>query len=184
MLKIKTIASMCKKSGTICLVDTGSKKTTQWVGDGKAFYPLTNIPYLEMANLTTLLELKEKQLEKISTQHVRERDLSSISFEDTDDEKPITAETLRLNIYDKTYIAFETSQGYIYMDSSYLKPLSNIYDELEFYVRRKTGTAEPYIICKTGLILQGIFMAENIITPDICKQMIKITGDAKQIFKE
>ena len=69
-MKIKQIAALCKKSKCIFLYDKeGEKYSSQWVGDGKAIYPLINIPYMETDNLCTIFESTEKQQNDFMIRH-------------------------------------------------------------------------------------------------------------------
>ncbi len=188
MLKIKQVASKCKKRGIIYLIDqisgideeTGEVledvKRSQWVSDGKCFYPLNNIPYLKIENLVNIFEIKEKQLEKIATEKMRTYDFNGLNFEDVDiTEQPIKEEDIKIELNGVTYMAFNTSRGIIYIDSSALAPLANMFDLLQLYERVNKQNGKIYVACKTGFLIQAIITPEHIITPKFAEDLSKLS---------
>ncbi len=181
MLKIKQIASKCKRTGTLLLCDhEESGQVIQWVSDGYSYYPLNNIPYLKMDNLITLLEITEKQLEKIETEHISVKDISGISFDDFEEgERVVTPESIKVQFNGVSYGIFRTTEGVVYIDSSAVLPLSNMINMIEFYERKDRKSGKSYIVCKTGMLIQAVILAENIISPKLVDELYKIAEITK-----
>ncbi len=176
MLKIKQIASKCKRTGTVLLCDHEEEgQVIQWVSDGYSFYPLNNIPYLKMDNLITLLEITEKQLEKIVAEHINVKDIRGICFDDFEEEERIVApESIKVQFNGVSYGIFRTTEGVVYIDSSAVSPLSNMINMIEFYERKDRKSGKSYIVCKTGMLIQGIILSENIISPKFVDELYKL----------
>ena len=83
-MKIKSIATICKKNKQVVLFNRYSDSGTisQYIGDGSAVYPISGLPELDEESILTIFDVPEKQREDWL---VRYRDIpEGISFEDTD----------------------------------------------------------------------------------------------------
>jgi hypothetical protein len=101
-MKIKSIATICKKNKQVVLFNRYSDSGTlsQYIGDGNTVYPISGLPELDEESILTIFDVPEKQREDWL---VRYRDIpEGISFEDTDATKKIIEQaTFRLCIAER-----------------------------------------------------------------------------------
>lgn len=129
-MKIQAIAALCKKRKKISSFQVGE---TQFVGTGTAYYSLGDIPYMDANALCELFGLKDSERESW------EIDLftRNMFFERKGDaeEKEASEMALGLSHLGKDYAALLDEDGIQYIDTEYLKPVSDCKD-LKFVVRR------------------------------------------------
>lgn len=142
-MKVKTLAALCRKNKAFCLYDrvTASGEVSgQWLGDGRAVYPIAGLPYLEEESIYTLFDITDKQQSKILFRH--EPLPGGINFEDVDpDEQPLDREKLSLAVDGKILEPLQTRRGVVFIDATYLSPLADAADMLELYERHTEAGA-------------------------------------------
>ena len=163
-MKIKSIATICKKNKQVVLFNRYSDSGTisQYIGDGSAVYPISGLPELDEESILTIFDVPEKQCEDWL---VRYRDIpEGISFEDTDaTEKIIEQGNLSIVYSGKTLKPLQTRRGLVFIESRYLSPVSDVLDVLELY-ERVTPFGAPYIVAKAGFLLQAVIMPCDVIS--------------------
>lgn len=166
-MKIKSIATICKKNKQVVLFNRYSDSGTisQYIGDGSAVYPISGLPELDEESILTIFDVPEKQREDWL---VRYRDIpEGISFEDTDaTEKIIEQGNLSIVYSGKTLKPLQTRRGLVFIESRYLSPVSDVLDVLELY-ERVTPFGAPYIVAKAGFLLQAVIMPCDVISAPI-----------------
>ena len=176
-MKLKAIASMCKKSKRIMLIDVGTDKrdVVQWVGDGTAFYPLYGMPYLEEDHIYTLFDVPEKEVPKMMFDHIKSTVGLAVSFSDTEaDEREIDPHGLRLIMGGSIVQPYATSDGGgIFVDTVALAPINDALDYLTLHERRSSDGG-LHIAVKNGLVLQGILFPMQIEDMQLMSRLMEL----------
>lgn len=171
-MKIKTLAALCRKNKAFCLYDSQTESGEdggQWLGDGRAAYPIAGLPYLEEESIYTLFDITDKQQSKILFRH--EPLPGGINFEDVDPaEQPLEREKLSLAVDGKILEPLQTRRGVVFIDAAYLSPLADAADMLELYERR-TEAGGTYIAAKLGLLLVGIIFPYDLIREEFVEKV-------------
>ena len=174
-MKIKSIATICKKNKQVVLFNRYSDSGTisQYIGDGSAVYPISGLPELDEESILTIFDVPEKQREDWL---VRYRDIpEGISFEDTDaTEKIIEQGNLSIVYSGKTLKPLQTRRGLVFIESRYLSPVSDVLDVLELY-ERVTPFGAPYIVAKAGFLLQAVIMPCDVISTQFVQRLQELT---------
>lgn len=167
-MKIKEIARLCKKRKRITVYRVGN---TQWVSNGYAAYPLHGLPKLEEKSLFTMFDIPEESRDSYfyREEQVEPRDTGfPISFEDYfEQEEQAEPEELVISYFWENLKGIRTSSGTVFFDAELLKPFD---DDYNFYVRL-SPKGVPYIAVKKGMILLGVIMIKDVLTPDILEKM-------------
>lgn len=72
-MKLKKVAALCCQEGAVRLfdqTDASGEVVRQWLGDGRAAYPIDGMPYMETDNICTMFDIPEKKQEKMTFRHV------------------------------------------------------------------------------------------------------------------
>lgn len=159
-MKIKKIAQLCKQEGVADLLNYTSPSgcVTQWITDGRAIFPVEGLPYLRAENLPSLLELNEKQQEKM---HIREREApTTISFSDTEDgEKAAVQQRVSVNHGGRELMPLVVpGVGTRWVDRALLAPIFAEYENVELTLRRSTAGGTEIIAAKAGFMLVGLVL--------------------------
>lgn len=177
-MKIKAIASICKKSKCVFLYDQpGEDYVAQWVGDGKALYPIVNVPYMETDNLCTIFEYTDKQQNDFVIRHAGIPD--NISIENTDPtEKAIQSENIQISYGGRMLKPLHSSKGLIFIDTMYLSPLADIRSIMQFFERTTSGGV-PYIVVKAGFLIHAVIMTYDAINETFVKIIEKLSRESR-----
>lgn len=101
-MKIKSIATICKKNKQVVLFNRYSDSGTisQYIGDGSAVYPISGLPELDEESILTIFDVPEKQREDWL---VRYRDIPEgiASRTPTQPKRSLNKATFRLCIAEK-----------------------------------------------------------------------------------
>ena len=178
-MKLKAIASMCKRSKQIMLVDIGvdNQCCVQWVGDGTAMYPLYGMPHLEEDQIYTLFDVPEKDVGKMMFNSFRTDDDECIglNFADTDNEEH-ELEQIGLSLVVGSGIVrpYRTSNGgVLFLDTAALTPINDALDYLTMH-ERTTRAGQTYVAVKNGLLLQGIIMPMKIEKRQLMNRLLEL----------
>lgn len=174
-MKFKDIASLCKKNKKIYLYC--GEDDLQWIGDGAAMYPLHNMPLLTKQNLFTLFDIPDS---KKNDYFFREDKMpEGYCLEDTDDlENLIDHEGILITRMGTTLRPCKTSQGLVFINTAYLKPVSDMKDTIELY-ERLTISGRTYIAIKNGLLLVGIVQINDVIDDRFVEEMETLTKQCR-----
>jgi hypothetical protein len=171
-LKIKNVAQICKHTKTVYLLENDADNPCQWIGNGKAFYPVTGLPLLNEESIYTIFDIPEKQRDKWFYSY--EEMPVHISFEDTvQEEYQIEKYNLSISYNGMQLRSLHTFNGIVFIESQYLSPLVNVLDNVEFYVRKKPS-GEIYIVAKTGFLIAAVIMPEVVLTDDFMDLLDKL----------
>lgn len=162
-MKIKEIAKLCKRSGIMMLYK--QENGIQWLGDGSTFYPIEDLPELSESVLHAIFDFTEKEKERVLFKRAEK---TYINLDDNDqDEIMLDDNLMSIIVTDKIIKPFSTPRGIVFIDTAYLKPLKDITDELQYYVRI-AGEGQQYIIAKIGMLVVAAIMPFNA----VCKELV------------
>lgn len=144
----KKVLEICKKNKTF--ISYRDSQTTQWLGDGSAFYLLHENREFKPEFLTAAAKLNENDL--LGTFFGKER--LSKTFELTDmasHEEICRVSLIDLVIDNKKYKVVFTIDGARLIDADYI-----IWDELEYEVYFRVFEGRKYFVIKQGMCICAI----------------------------
>ena len=167
-MKIRSIIDICKKSGRMMLFENENE---QWISDGIAVYPMFSLPKFDMDTLFRTYDITDKQAEKLQFTHYGKMP-DAFCFDDTVLEEVLINQAPSYFL-DKV-IPFVTSQGIEFIESKYLRPLSDIDSTLRIY-ERYTKSGQLYFAVKSGFVLVAIILPTNFINEKFVQELEEMT---------
>lgn len=179
-MKIKKIEKLCKDAGAIFLYDepgaideeTGEleEPTRQWMGDGRAAYPLDGMPYLAEREVCAIFDIDEKKRDKIVINHF-ENMPEFVSFADQlETDEPLEEVRFQMSLGSDELALFRDAGGrLIVILADYKKPIDN-WKECQCF-KRMSANGNPVVAVMSGCILRGI-----IATYRISEQLVETLG--------
>lgn len=156
-MKIKNICKFCKKNGFVLFVDEENHE--QWLGDAAGMYLVQGLPLLNEESICVMFDITEKQKKSLQI-HIQEKP-AGINFNDTDNNETL-CEKLPISIFtDRMLSPYKTQTGICFIDEEYMKPLIDVWDEIEIY-QRMTEDLRPYFVAKVGFLVYAILMPYKI----------------------
>ncbi|MBE6693398.1 MAG: hypothetical protein E7589_01350 [Ruminococcaceae bacterium] len=160
-MKFKAIERLVKAEGYIALLDErveGEESVTvarQWMGDGRAFYPLDGLPMLTEEGVLVMFDIDAKKREKIVFHHEAQLP-ESVCFADLSDEDVLLEPyDIKITVNGAELLLLkDEADKLICIQRKYLTPFEKL-KELELYRRRDANGVE-YVAVKIGCILRGI----------------------------
>ena len=162
-MKLNNVASICArvKCAHIGHVVDRDGVLTQFVGDGGAMYRIDGLPALDKDTLLTIFSVLPKKKEEWQ---VYEGGLPvGINAKDADPtERALEPGRIRIVHGGRLLVPLFGGGGVVFMDSAYLKPIKDDAGVQQLFLRR-SEFGEPYIVVKTGFLLQAIIRPEDVI---------------------
>jgi len=155
-MKIKAIASICRKVKGICLYHEEDKDRS-WVGDGYAAYILPDS--LSDSTLGSLEAIFDIPPEKAETYSMSEKEFpAGIGTADDAEETELNYDSdFRLIHEGVDMLPLRAPDGSTYLiKTRYLSPINDA--EVLRLSLRHTDAGRPYIAAKDGLFLTGVIM--------------------------
>lgn len=122
---IKEISKLVLKRGAAVIYDD-QQRVTQWISNGKAFYPTYGLPTLDVDSLLYVLDIPEKKQEKVFKDHVYSMP-GALNFSDYDDtERELPRVQTTVGFEGDVWMPVRTSLGLMFIDPAYLKPLKAV----------------------------------------------------------
>lgn len=183
-MKIKKIIDLIKKSGVLAIYEG---KDCQWLSDGHATYPVTDLPEICSVTLCAMYDITAKQADKL---RIIDRIAlpTTCNYADTvENEKIIPECPIEIIVGDKRLIAYATSQGIAFLDKRYLAPFSDMDENMLRVYERYTADGDLYFVVKNGFMLVGIIEPAKVINVDFVasiKSMATACEIALQNVKE
>lgn len=184
-MKIKSIFDICKKNQRIFLFEKRSTEgsvSEQWISDGSGTFLAEGFPYLDKDTLMAFFDVSEVKREDWQVFH---NDFpTTVSFDDASpEEKVIEAHNITIQHGKKTLQTLHTSEGITFIDTEYLKPISDIRDSIEFYERR-TITGQLYIVAKAGMMIQAVIMPFEYLNKTSIAQLEMLLNGCQEAYKK
>lgn len=182
-MKIKKIGAICNADGRYYLMnqrDSAGEIAYQWLGDGKAAYPLVGLPLMDLDNICAMFDITEKKRDKLIMRTVDAPE--TMNWDDTDRmERNIDDPELCVRYDGRDLLPLETSRGIVFIQEKYLAPLDN--PEFMRLYERKGTDGGVYIVAKIGMIIQAIIMPMDLPDMNLVELMEKLTYQCKAALK-
>jgi len=155
-MKIKGLAAICKARKRIYIYEKWTGNIcTQWIGDGRAMYPIYNLPYMIEPNVQTLFDIPEDKKPEYTVELKGLPDYLSDMFTDNfNEEKEVQKIYPQITIKTVPVIPMLTSTGIIFVKQQYLSALSDELEPLEYFER--TIGSQTFIAIKTGFTIKAL----------------------------
>lgn len=183
-MKIKAIASLCKKQKRVHIYNIENRGTIrQFVGDGYACYPIDGMPKVDEKTILAIFDVPENQREKWMVFESQEP--QGIDFRDVaEGEEMGDVETFTLGVDGATIKPMNMNGGILFFDAKYQGPIMDMMDMMEFY-RRKAESGKEYIVAKAGFMLQAIIFPYRLARPEFIAKMRDFIDRCQQeVWKE
>lgn len=169
-MKIKAIEQIIKAAKRIVVFEVNG---CQWIGDGRAAYPLYDLPNLKNGEFFALFDIPDDKRSKF---YFKEQDKpEGIDFSDnSEDERILAREYFAIMKNRSIYEPLPSIQGITFIEQRYLKPFKDEEDGI-YLTERISADGRPYIAVKNGLFLLGIIIPSNIVNKDFVNLLQKIT---------
>ena len=146
---------------------------TEWLSDGRAFFPVYGLPTLTEQALRTMLDVDE---DKWTSYHYREE--GELPFSDLDnfqDDEELHVSKVTFTAWGVEYVALTKGLDIYLISMKELKPLDS--GGLSFYFR------DGYIAVKEGMVLRAVItpeiINEDIILAELMSIATKLHGAAR-----
>lgn len=172
---LKNLAAVCNAHKRIFLYSSATSDV-QWAGDGKAFYPLHGVPWLDGDTIQTIFSVPEKQRNKFDIQ-----DLALPGYLDCRDvpdcgEIQLRPEELSIGYEDTVLYPVRTRRGLMFYNPIYLRPLNDKLAKIEMY-ERESPTGQVYFAAKAGTFLEAIILPEDVNEEKLLDKLRDLTDD-------
>lgn len=157
-MKIQKITKQCREKGIVLLYDytDGAGVITQWISNGCACWPVDGLPYLELDHITRIMELTDKQMDKMSLQ--KQPAPQTLDFSDAaPGEVLLDPERIAFSWSGKILQPVSCGAKTYLIDRSLLEPIVAEYDNTELWMRRSTDGG-VYFAVKAGMMLVGMVL--------------------------
>ena len=182
-MKIKKIGAICNAGGYYYLMDQrddAGEVMYQWLGDGKAVYPLVGLPTMDIENICAMFDITEKKREKLVMRRADVTD--AINLEDAAPfERELHDPKLCARYNGMDLLPLETSAGVTFIQEKYLLPLDGL-EYMRLYERRNTSGG-LYIAAKIGMILQAVIMPMDLPDWDFMNALNNLTRQCKDAMR-
>lgn len=176
---LKNVAAICRQHKRICLYD-GYERGVQWVGDGNAFYPLHGIPAMNEDTVQNVFDVPEKQRDKFLIEH--DYLPGGYDFEDIPElgEKQLRPEEISIGYMDAILYPVQTSEGLLFYDPLYLKPLHDKLAKLEIYERYSTDGEVTHFAAKCGTFVEAILLPTRVNEEKLLEKLKALTEEMQK----
>lgn len=184
-MKLKKVATLCAKVGGFYLFDEmeeGGVLVRQWLGDGRATYPLSGLPVLDESNLCAMFDISEKKRKKCVL--ARKPLPESLNVEDyAKGERALYDEwpTVEHNGY--VVKPLSVGNSVIFIQTAYLSPLEDMADYLRFYAR-VDDTGQEYIVAKNGMEIAAVIMPVDTIKLGFVEKLERLARMCRMTLEE
>ena len=176
-MKVKKIGALCRAAGTCLLYDevseTGEIKR-QWISNGAALWPVSGLPPLREANLSTLFDFTPQQTEKICIKETElPQHLCGVLYDARDGEDELQESTMRITVDGVTLMAMTVGGSVKWLRAEELKPCWTSQTQL---VRRRTEKGDVIAVLD-GLFLSGIVFS-RLLPPEHYRELLRLGASA------
>ena len=173
-MKVKKIGALCKEAGKCLLFDELSREgeiVRQWICNGYAMWPVSGLPQLREANLSTLFDFTANATEKIYIKEIELPEaLYAVLYDLRDGERELTESTVRIKVDGKEIMALTAGEDVIWLNTKLLAPCWT--KETQLVARGER------VAVLDGLFLAGIIMPYNV-QPDTFRELLRLGTSAK-----
>lgn len=177
-MKLSKIAKLCVRAKRLYLYDD-PERGIQWIGDGRSMYPLYMMPELTTETVLRVLDVKSKDFDKIA---VSKADLPShIDCSDGTDDKLLPETGISIGYASEVLEPMRLSSGLRFLNPFYLAPVQDKPDLMLY--ERETAAGEPYIVAKTGLMVQALIQPLSVTDYELLDQLETLARELRQMMQ-
>lgn len=177
-MKLSKIARLCVRAKRLYLYDD-SERGIQWIGDGRSMYPLYMMPELTTETVLRVLDVKDKDFDKIA---VSKSDLPShIDCSDGTDDRLLPEAGISIGYASEVLEPMRLSSGLRFLDPFYLTPVQDKPDLMLY--ERETAAGEPYIVAKAGLMVQALIQPLSVTDYELLDQLETLARELRQMMQ-
>lgn len=177
-MKLSKIAKLCVRAKRVYLYDD-PERGIQWVGDGRSMYPLYMMPELTTETVLRVLDVKDKDFDKIAVSKVDPP--SHIDCSDGTDDRLLPEAGISIGYASEVLEPMRLSNGLHFLNPFYLAPVQDKPDLMLY--ERETAAGEPYIVAKAGLMVQAVIMPRLITDEELLNRLQTLTAELEQTIK-
>ena len=173
-MKVKKIGALCKARGTCYLFDElteGGEIVRQWISNGAAMWPVSGLPMLSEANLSTLFDFAESAVEKMK---IAEKELPGwlcgVAHDLRDGEAQMQESNIRIRVDGEELMALTAGASVYWLKADYLKPCWT--KETALFLRKDEDGEAVIAVCD-GLFLAGIVMPA-VLQPETYRELLRL----------
>ena len=173
-MKVKKIGALCKARGVCYLFDELTEEgeiSRQWISNGAAMWPVSGLPMLREANLSTLFDFSESTVEKMK---IAEKALPGwlygVSYDLRDGEAQLQESNIRIRVDGEELMALTAGATVYWLRADYLKPCWTKETQL---ILRRDEDGETVIAVFDGLFLAGIVMPA-VLQPEVFQELLRL----------
>lgn len=185
-MKMKEIASLCKKSKRIYLYnvpDASNEVVTQWIGNGSAVYPLYGVSYLDKKTILQVFDIPEDKHSSYFF-HENEELPKGINFMDADEFEVKTERYgFPLILSGEVIQPHTVADSIAFFDLKYLAPV-NSGDYSPDIFERLTDKGTPYYALKIGMLIVGIVMGYDAITLNVTEHLEHLAEKTRRALED
>jgi len=163
-MKISKIAALCKEEKTAILYDQRTEDggiEIQWLGNGRAVYPLFDAPLFDAASLVAAYDMTNKKQYVTHHQALPE----ALNFSDIDeDEKECVPIDTAIGVGGKILRPYITERGVALLDEKLMAPLRDADAGQVRVYERYSKAGALYFAVKSGFMLYAVILPTEVIT--------------------
>lgn len=182
-MKLKKVGAICNASGFYYLMnqkDAAGEIVGQWLGDGKAAYPLVGLPVMDTENICAMFDITDKKRGKLVMRQLDAPD--TMNWEDTDRlELELDDPKLCVRYDGRDLLPLKTLEGVTFIQEKYLLPMDN-QDYMRLYERRSRGGG-VYIVAKIGMMIQAVIMPTTLPDEDFMNLLENLTSRCRDAMR-
>lgn len=148
-MEIKKIISLCKKSGALILYENEGE---QWISDGYALFPLSNMPLFDEETICRTYDISEKKAAKMTIRHELKMPGNISVAGDVDGEMPCEFDD---ELFERV-VPIQTTRGQMFIQKRYLAPFCDTPADMLYLFERHTPNGGTYFAVKVGFQLMGL----------------------------
>lgn len=173
-MKVKKIGALCKARGICYLYDEVSEDgeiVRQWISNGAAMWPVSGLPLLSEANLSTLFDFSESTVEKMRiAEKTLPEWLCAVAHDLRDGEAQMQESNIRIRMDGEELMALTAGASVYWLKADYLKPCWT--KETALFLR-KDEDGEAVIAACDGLFLAGI-VGPAVLQPAVFRELLRL----------
>lgn len=175
-MEIKRIISLCKSSNGLILYENEGE---QWISDGYALFPLTEMPLFDEETICRTYDISEKKAAKMSIRHEMKLPQNISVAGDVDGEMPCEFDD---ELFARI-VPVWTSQGLMFIQRRYLTPFADTPADMLYLFERRSPTGGVYFAVKVGFQLMGLITPYECVNEGFVERIKRIYDQCEVALK-
>lgn len=176
-MEIKRIINLCKKSGVLILYENDG---AQWISDGYALFPLTNMPLFDEETICRTYDISEKKAAKMTIRHELSLPKNVSISDDVDGEMPCEFDEELFH----RLVPVQTTRGLTFIQKQYLAPFADTPADMLYLFERRGPIGNLYFAVKVGFQLVGILAPVDCVNEDFVARIERVCEQCRVALQE